>query len=470
MVGSGNKHQVQMGTDGRVSLTARARERRPSIQYGDLLFFGIHVKYTELHRRQQQIGKGNFGLVYKAYCKNYRVAVKELFYNAEEKEATQKDFNKEVDILTRMQHPNIVRFLGAVQQLPRLCIIMEYCETSVTDFLKQVADGLITVSYGLLVKISIGIAQALEYMHHEMHPQILHRDVKADNVLITEDFTVKVTDFGLSRCVESTKTQHMTMCGSVLWVAPEIIRGDMYDNKVDVYSYGICLWEIFNFSKPFAEHDPSNVPYLVTVRLERPQYPDYVPDFIVNLSNLCWRDDPGTRPVFPEIVRYLEKAPSMFDIQRTVERETVYRGSKLTPSLLDLSPIMPGSNSSLDTASTTEPTSTAPQESFKVVAGTGSVFNNDGSGSFRDSGSFRGSGSQTRIASMPSIKERPAKITGLRRIVSQKENVDDDDLDDAATRKSEYKQDDDEGEGGADTSELVGNGETRPTESVPTAT
>ena len=114
MVGSGNNHQVQMGKDGRVSLTARARERRPSIQYSDLLFFGVHVKYSELYRRQQQIGKGNFGIVYKAYCKNYRVAVKELFYNADEKEATHQDFDKEVDILTRMQHPNIGHGIGTI--------------------------------------------------------------------------------------------------------------------------------------------------------------------------------------------------------------------------------------------------------------------------------------------------------------------------------------------------------------------
>jgi serine/threonine protein kinase len=460
MVGSGNNHQVQMGKDGRVSLTARARERRPSIQYSDLLFFGVHVKYSELYRRQQQIGKGNFGIVYKAYCKNYRVAVKELFYNADEKEATHQDFDKEVDILTRMQHPNIVRFLGAIQQSPRLCIIMEYCETSVTEFLQHVAQDSIKISYGLLVKIALGIVQALEYMHHELYPQVLHRDVKADNVLLTEDFSIKLTDFGLSRAVEGTEARFMTMCGSVLWVAPEIIRGDKYDNKVDVYSFGICLWEIFNFSKPFADHDPANVPYLVTVRFERPQYPEHVPTFISNLSQLCWHDDPGSRPAFPEIVRYLQKAPDVLDMKRTVAVGSAYPGPALTPSLLELSPVVvPGSNSSLDTAGTTEQ---PPGDTFKVRAGTGSVFNNDGSGSFRQ-GDRSGSGSQTRIAPLPSIEERPNKISGLQRIASQK-GADEEDAEDG--KPSEYKREDDE-------CDNTGTTETRtsePTERTTTAT
>ena len=92
-----------MGKDGRVSLTARARERRPSIQYGDLLFFGIHVKFSELYQKQEQIGKGNFGIVYKAYCKQYRVAVKELFYSTKDKDITEVDFHKEVEI--KILHP-----------------------------------------------------------------------------------------------------------------------------------------------------------------------------------------------------------------------------------------------------------------------------------------------------------------------------------------------------------------------------
>ena len=442
MVGSGNKHQVQMGKDGRVSLTARARERRPSIQYGDLLFFGIHVKFSELYQKQEQIGKGNFGIVYKAYCKQYRVAVKELFYSTKDKDITEVDFHKEVDILTRLQHPNIVRFLGAVQQAPHLCIIMEYCETSVTGFLEQVAQGEIQISFGLLVKIALGVAQALQYMHHEIEPQVIHRDVKADNLLLTEDFDIKLTDFGLSRSLEEKKPTQMTLCGSVLWVAPEIIRGDPYDNKVDTYSYGICIWELFNLAKPYSEYDPANVPYLVTVRFERPRNNPHVPKYISHLSELCWQDDPSGRPGFPEIVKYLEKASKVIDERKIVDTGSTYEGAALTPSMEELEPVFPASESSIESAGLGSPelsSSRLPQ--FKPTAGTGSVFNNDGSGSFRGgSGSFRIE--SPRAPSLAAINERPKST--LKRIVSIGDTNDFEKTD--GSKISEYQKDENDDE------------------------
>lgn len=180
----------------------------------------------------------------KAHIEGKRVAVKEIFWEEADEEGKQQDFVKELETLKLVSHPNIVRYLGAVQEKPHYCFITEYCEGSVGNFLLMVGKKKVQVTWELLLNIAAGAARALEYMHG-LDPQVLHRDIKAENLLLTDQFIVKVTDFGLSRVVyDGNKAKHMTTCGTIQWLAPEVIRGDRYDCAVDVYSYAITMWEV----------------------------------------------------------------------------------------------------------------------------------------------------------------------------------------------------------------------------------
>lgn len=331
LVDSGRGHNVQ-AIDGQLLVSLKRRGRREaSLDYGNLLFLGQDLPYQDI-ARGEEIGKGNFGVVYKGYAHGKKLAVKELFYDPTHPDNTVQEFHREIQVLSLLQHDNIVRFLGAVQQPPHFCIIMEYCETSVSAFLELAATRRIKVTFGFLAKIISGTAQAINYLHNGIVPQVLHRDIKAENLLLTQDFTVKVTDFGLSRAVEESSS-HMTMCGSILWVAPEIMRGEQYDSAVDVYSFGITLWEIANFQKPWPGHEPSTVPYLVTVKILRPTDSPHVPEYLTNLMRHCWADDPASRPGFMEITRYLEDASSCVDFKQHVLVDSSYHGTPLPDSL-----------------------------------------------------------------------------------------------------------------------------------------
>lgn len=260
-----------------------------------------------------EIGHGNYGAVYSARFGQSRVAVKRLFFETKNTGRVVEGLRKEVSILEVSQHPNIVRFLGAVQTPPYLALVFDLCQCSLASFLKLVAKGQSQVSWDLLLNMAVQAAEALAYLH-DSSPQILHRDIKAENLLLTADFDVRVTDFGLSRFLpESDEARHMTRCGSVLYVAPEVMRGEAYNSAVDVYSFAITLWEMFNLERPFKMHASSDIPYLVSENGLRPEFKAHMPAPLWDLIEQCWSAIPEVRPCFLQIVDQLKEIPTLFD-------------------------------------------------------------------------------------------------------------------------------------------------------------
>ena len=146
---------------------------------------------------------------------------------------------------SRLRHPNIAQFLGACTCPPDLCIVLEYLTRgSVFDLL----HSRFQVTWDMVKRIAIDTALAMNYLHL-CKPPIIHRDLKSANLLLSEDWTVKLSDFGLSRAMENQL--HLTRVGTTGWTAPEVLSNQKYTTKADVFSFGVLLWELVTRRVPY---------------------------------------------------------------------------------------------------------------------------------------------------------------------------------------------------------------------------
>ncbi|EGZ10728.1 hypothetical protein PHYSODRAFT_563622 [Phytophthora sojae] len=223
------------------------------------------------------------------------------------------DFTKEIRMAAFLDHPNIVRFVGlSWRTLPDLCMVSEYVALGdLAHFLAQPDSKSLTWREDKL-PIAADISNALVYLH-SLSPIVLHRDLKSLNVLLTEDLQAKVSDFGLSR--ETSFDETMTSgVGTLLWTAPEVLRGERYSEKADIYSFGVVLAELDTCMPPYAysqggrknkgKNDMDWVPLIASGRASPPFRPD-CPRAIRDLAAQCLDQDPSKRPPAMQIVYML---------------------------------------------------------------------------------------------------------------------------------------------------------------------
>ena len=268
---------------------------------------GTMIKYNDLVFGVV-LGAGTYGEVSSGTWGGRRVAIKKLFPGTSpvETEEVFNDFNREISILRRIKHDRIVSFLGYVQDPHApFCLVFELLEGNAAMLLKCVRRGEVNITYRVCLGIVKDTADAMAYLHRRT-PLILHRDLKAENLLLEKNLRCKLTDFGLSRTFDASKPCKMTVCGTPSWVAPEVFRGDEYSEKVDVYSYGILLWEIFAGKKPYGDKSSADLPYLVGTMGLRPDPLKHVPKALNDLMQQCWAEDPERRPGFGRILQKLE--------------------------------------------------------------------------------------------------------------------------------------------------------------------
>ena len=177
--------------------------RRPSMEIPLNTDFGVKLNFPDIGFGKL-IGSGSYGEVFEGHYKGYHVAVKKIFFedSEEEEEDILEDFAKEVKICSILRHPRVLRFLGAVNQEPNFCIVTELMSGSVSTLLKMIHKSKNhNLSWRLVFGIALDASRGVEYLHN-MTPQIIHRDLKAENLLLDEDFRCKISDFGLSRVFE----------------------------------------------------------------------------------------------------------------------------------------------------------------------------------------------------------------------------------------------------------------------------
>lgn len=262
-----------------------------------------HIPADELEVLET-ISSGTFGDVARARWRGSEVAVKTLRTPSPHVgEKVLNLFLKEVSILSKLRHPAIVHFMGACIT-PKLCIVMEYLTKGSLYNMLHVQKEIIP--YNQIILMAREIAEGLNYLHLSS-PKIIHRDVKSSNILVTSTKSIKIADFGISK--ETTAGSDSTMTGFMgtsSYMSPEMIRGTKYTEKVDVYSFGILLWEMYTHKVPFRSMHALQIAHKV-LQGERPQIPDKCPNALQVLLRACWHEQPSERPSFKDIVFALGK-------------------------------------------------------------------------------------------------------------------------------------------------------------------
>lgn len=265
----------------------------------------IHLKDIYIG---DQIGGGGFAIVYEGEWGGKSVALKTLFDPRVDKRL-RDEYNNELEVMSKLCHKNIVKIYGACVKAPKLCMVMELCTMSIFNLLHNTTEE---ITEKTIVRLLLECAEGLEYLHNRK-PSIIHRDVKTQNILVTNDLKVKLCDFGL---VNTTATT----AGTPAYMAPELLADSMYSKKVDVYAFAVVVWECISRSIPFQSWDPRDIREFVT-RGERLKIPfSGCPKVCGKLIERCWDHDQEKRPEFTNIVRALSRIySSMREVSFTEE-------------------------------------------------------------------------------------------------------------------------------------------------------
>lgn len=260
--------------------------------------------------------QGAFGKLYRGTYNGEDVAIKILERPENDPEKAQlmeQQFQQELMMLATLKHPNIVRFIGACRKSVVWCIVTEYAKGgSLRQFLTKRQNRAVPLK--LAVKQALDVARGMAYVHGLGY---IHRDLKSDNLLIAADRSIKIADFGVARI--EVKTEGMTPeTGTYRWMAPEMIQHRPYTQKVDVYSFGIVLWELLTGMVPFHNMTAVQAAFAVVNRGVRPPIPNDCLPMLSDIMTRCWDANPEVRPPFTEILMMLERAET--EILTTVRK------------------------------------------------------------------------------------------------------------------------------------------------------
>ncbi|XP_044472044.1 serine/threonine-protein kinase STY13-like [Mangifera indica] len=260
--------------------------------------------------------QGAFGKLYRGTYSGEEVAIKILERpqnNPEKAQLIEQQFQQEVIMLATLKHSNIVRFIGGCRKPMVWCIVTEYAKGgSVRQFLNKRQNR--SVPLKLAVKQALDVARGMAYVHEL---GLIHRDLKSDNLLIFSDKSIKIADFGVARI--EVQTEGMTPeTGTYRWMAPEMIQHRPYTQKVDVYSFGIVLWELVTGLLPFQNMTAVQAAFAVVNKGARPIIPNDCLPVLGEIMTRCWDANPDVRPPFSEVVTMLEHAQS--EIMTTVRK------------------------------------------------------------------------------------------------------------------------------------------------------
>lgn len=196
------------------------------------------------------IGEGGYGVVYRGVLQDGSVvAVKNLHNN---KGQAEKEFKVEVEAIGKVRHKNLVRLVGYCAEGARRMLVYEYVDNgNLEQWLHGDVGPVSPLTWDVRMKIALGTAKGLAYLHEGLEPKVVHRDVKSSNILLDKKWNAKVSDFGLAKLLGSEKSHVTTrVMGTFGYVSPEYASTGMLNERSDVYSFGVLLMEIITGRSP----------------------------------------------------------------------------------------------------------------------------------------------------------------------------------------------------------------------------
>ncbi|KRZ62864.1 Serine/threonine-protein kinase TNNI3K, partial [Trichinella nativa] len=293
-------------------LKSVTKEKAEVLQLRNLLGNQYHIQMSDIDL-QESVGSGSFGKVYKCVLNNRTVAVKRYRSWSVGSKSDVKMFCREVSIMSRLNHPNILQFIGACLDDPsQFALVTEFAQDgSLFNALHeekryQIIFFTFSMFFDAEFKFSIcfDVASAMNYLHKRSYP-IIHRDLNPHNILLKGNRAL-VADFGESRFVDSRDIDMTRQPGNLRWMAPEIfLQSGSYTTKADVFSYALCVWEIYTGDIPFVHLKPATAAAEMAYRNNRPLLSDAIPVKIQSLINKAWHSNVQYRPEFSVIMNEL---------------------------------------------------------------------------------------------------------------------------------------------------------------------
>ncbi|KAK4781204.1 hypothetical protein SAY87_017310 [Trapa incisa] len=280
-------------------------------------------KATDDFNTSRVLGEGGFGRVYSGTLDDgIRVAVKVL---KRDDQQGGREFLAEVEMLSRLHHRNLVKLIGICIEERMRCLIYELIPNgSLESHLHGVDKETTPLDWTTRMKIALGAARGLAYLHEDSSPRVIHRDFKSSNILLEHDFTPKVSDFGLARAALDEESQHIStrVMGTFGYVAPEYAMTGHLLVKSDVYSYGVVLLELLTGRKPVDMSQPPGQENLVTwarpfltsnegleILVDPSLGPNVPLDSVTKvaaIASMCVQPEVSHRPFMGEVVQALK--------------------------------------------------------------------------------------------------------------------------------------------------------------------
>ncbi|KAJ6883027.1 hypothetical protein NC651_029329 [Populus alba x Populus x berolinensis] len=268
------------------------------------------------------IGDGGFGTVYKATLPDGKtVAVKKL---SQAKTQGDREFIAEMETLGKVKHQNLVALLGYCSFGEEKLLVYEYMVNGSLDlWLRNRSGALDVLDWPKRFKIATGAARGLAFLHHGFTPHIIHRDIKASNILLNESFEPRVADFGLARLISACETHVSTdIAGTFGYIPPEYGQSGRSTSRGDVYSFGVILLELVTGKEPtgpdFKEVEGGNLVGWVSQKIKKGQTADVLDPTVLSadskpmmlqvlqIAAVCLSDNPANRPTMLQVLKFLK--------------------------------------------------------------------------------------------------------------------------------------------------------------------